>query len=74
MLTVKELQEWEHYDEFIKLRLEENSDNGETTEEFLTKVKKGSYSDLAQVVICTARFSTLPDWRVIWQELVYEQG
>ena len=68
MLTVKELQEWEHYDAFIEMRLAEHTP--ETTEEFLAKVEAGKYEDLAHVVIVTARFATRPEWKAIWWELV----
>ena len=67
MLTVKELQEWEHYDEFIKLRREEHKN--ETTEEFLNEVKYGRYKGLADIVMCTAAFCTMPKWKEIWMEL-----
>jgi len=68
-LTIKELQEWEHYDDFIKLRLEEYMP--ETTEEFLSKVKEDKYLDLAQIIICTAWFEFMPKWKKIWNELTY---
>jgi len=70
MLTVKELQEWEHYDAFIEIRREEFKDEGETTEKFLAKVEAGKYEDLAHVVIATTRFATRPEWKAIWWELV----
>jgi len=72
MLTVKELQEWEHYEEFIKLRLEECSYT--TIKEFLERVEKGKYEDLSHVVIVTAEFSIMPKWKKIWEELIYEQA
>jgi len=68
MLTVKELQEWEHYDAFIEMRLAEHTP--ETTEEFLAKVEGGKYEDLAHVVFCTALFDDRPKWKAIWGELV----
>ena len=70
MLTVKELQEWEHYDAFIEIRREEFKDEGETTEKFLGRVEAGKYEDIAQIVFSTVLFDTMPKWKKIWMELV----
>jgi len=67
-ITVKELQEWEHYDEFIKLRREVFND--ESTETFLAKVEDGRYNSLGDIVLSTATFSTMPKWWRIWREEV----